>query len=138
MQVGKDGCLSCACGPCQAWKLYVKGALAGGPTWRQYEIWTQCYIAALAAYLRHAAWSEVCCWPCHTQHQSSHRHGEQVLTHMLCMIRDRLAGLGCVKVLEVGGGDGRLSSFLHSVVNELHIICTDSGGNKLHEASPYR
>jgi hypothetical protein len=54
MQVGTDGRLSCTCSQCSAWKQYLKGALAGGPSWRQYEVWTHCYISALAAYLRHA------------------------------------------------------------------------------------
>ena len=54
LQVGPSGTLNCKCSACVRWKLYVKGELPGGPTWRQYEVWTQCYIQALAAYLRHA------------------------------------------------------------------------------------
>ena len=58
-QVGSSGTLSCKCSACSRWKAYVKGELPGGPSWRQYEVWTQCYVHALATYLRHVRQSRM-------------------------------------------------------------------------------
>ena len=51
MQVAPTEVVSCGCGECARWQAFVEGRLPGGPTWRQYEVWTREYLTALAAYL---------------------------------------------------------------------------------------
>lgn len=52
MQVAHTGVVSCGCVGCARWQAFLEGRLPGGPTWRQYEVWTRDYVTALAAYLR--------------------------------------------------------------------------------------
>ena len=54
VQIGSSGTLACSCTACSRWKLYLKGELPRGPTWRQHEVWTRSYVQALAGYIRHA------------------------------------------------------------------------------------
>ena len=151
VQIGSSGALTCDCNPCLRWKLYVKGELPGGPTWRQYEVWTQCYIQALAAYLRHAhtlaspvilllAGTDSCWQSCAA--------GVAALLLWLCAApcRQRAADFNepSLKVLEVGGGDGRLTAYLKDVLANARegllvtVVCTDSGTGGLHSRSPFR
>lgn len=145
-QTGPSGTLHCKCRACCRWKLYVKGELPGGPTWRQYEVWTQCYIQTLAAYLRHARHSCMLC-----------SSSDRVLTPCcmpapdfdfmylpVCRRRAAELGLPSLKVLEVGGGDGRLTAHLKEALGntckgpQIGFICTDSGRGGLHLSSPFR
>lgn len=49
-----------------------------------------------------------------------------------------------LKVLEVAGGDGRLTAYLKASLDntnegpQVDIVCTDNGRNGLHFRSPYR
>lgn len=51
LQVTANGEVRCGCNQCVRWKAFLKGQLDGGPTWRQYEVWTSEYMVAIAAYL---------------------------------------------------------------------------------------
>ncbi|EIE19023.1 hypothetical protein COCSUDRAFT_48980 [Coccomyxa subellipsoidea C-169] len=50
-EVAASGEVSCACEQCGRCRAFLQGRLDGGPTWRQYEVWTRDYINSLAAYL---------------------------------------------------------------------------------------
>ena len=59
-----------------------------------------------------------------------------------CVDRSRCEAyrLAAAVVLELGGGDGRLSGYLSAQMGQepVSMICTDSGMKKLHVASPLR
>ena len=52
MQVAPDGSLRCGCAACGRWKAFVRGELQGGPSPRQYEVFTAELIERLAQYIR--------------------------------------------------------------------------------------
>ncbi|KAK9800809.1 hypothetical protein WJX73_009508, partial [Symbiochloris irregularis] len=87
-QVDSNGRLICACVSCSRWKSYLAGLHSPFRTLalRQYEVLTEELICGLAAYLRQRA-------------------------------REILPALGsqqALRVLEVGGGDGRLAACLRA------------------------
>ena len=62
----------------------------------------------------------------------------------VCRRRAAELGVPSLKVLEVGGGDGRLTAHLKEALGHTYegppvgFICTDSGRGGLHLSSPFR
>ncbi|EIE19020.1 hypothetical protein COCSUDRAFT_67934 [Coccomyxa subellipsoidea C-169] len=113
-EVAASGEVSCACEQCGRCRAFLQGRLDGGPTWRQYEVWTRDYINSLAAYL----------W----------RRGEELgLEHLA--ILEVGAGDGRLSAhLQAALAQLRPATSCCSV----DLRCSDSGLCGLHECSPFR
>ncbi|CAL8464710.1 g4245 [Coccomyxa elongata] len=113
-EVAPNGVVSCGCEECARWQAFLEGRLPGGPTWRQYEVWTREYVTALAAYM----------W----------QRAEQLELERL-VILEVGAGDGRLSAyLQVALAATCPAAGLCAI----ELRCSDNGSNVLHASSPFR